>query len=315
MTRLPLILNRTARGATPQALTRLRRAFADAGVEIDLRPVAGADLEQAVRAAAETAPVIAVGGGDGTQSTAAAVLVGTGVSLVPVPVGTLNHFARRLGIESPAAAARAVTEGHPMRVPVGSANGRAFINNVSIGIYPRFVRTRERLRPATGYALANALAGMHALSRLRRMVIGIEACDTRRDRAVAGMWVGLGRGSFSLPDDAEPIFARALEVVIAPGRTRLRLVLEALRTLRTLRRGDPPHLAGIEVLHAPVVKLTCGGLLDLARDGEAERVTPPVTLMVLEGALRVLSLEPIRAADPPTPCADVPLPAATSPGG
>jgi undecaprenyl-diphosphatase len=294
----------------------MRHDFSEAGVEVDLQPVAGAELEQAVRAAAETAGIVAVGGGDGTQSTAAAVLVGTGVSLVPVPVGTLNHFARRLGIESPAAAARAITAGQPMRVPVGSANGRAFVNNVSIGLYPRFVRTREQLRPRTGYAVANALAGVHALSRLRRVTIGIEACETRRDRAVAGIWVGLGRGSFSLPDDAEPIFARALEVVIAPGRTRLRLVLDALRTLRTLRRGDPPHQAGLETLHAPVVKLTCARLLDLARDGEAERVTPPVTLMVLEGALRVLSLAPIRAADPPTPCPDrAPGPVATSPAG
>ncbi|HET8622385.1 MAG TPA: diacylglycerol kinase family protein, partial [Gemmatimonadales bacterium] len=136
MGRVSLIVNGQARSADDRAIGRVRLAFADAGVEVDLRIVSAADLEAAVRAAAETG-IVAVGGGDGTQSTAAAVLVGTGATLVPVPVGTMNHFARRLGIGSAADAARAVTEGHPMQVPVGSVNGRAFINNVSLGIYPR----------------------------------------------------------------------------------------------------------------------------------------------------------------------------------
>jgi diacylglycerol kinase family enzyme len=314
MATVPLIVNRSARGADPRALARARQAFVEAGVDVDLQLVTGAELEGAVRAAAEKTDVVAVGGGDGTQSTAASVLVGTGVTLVPVPVGTLNHFARRLGIASPEAAARAIAGGYPMRVPVGSVNGRAFVNNVSIGIYPRFVRTRERLRPAVGYVPANALAGLHALWRLRQTRMDIEACGTRRERAVAGIWFGLGRGSFRLPDEAEPIAARTLEVVIAPGRTRVRLVLDSLRAVKTLRRGEPPHQAGLETLHAPVVRLTCAGLLDLARDGEAERVTPPVTLMVLERALEVFSLEPIRAADAAILCPDHPAgPAATSP--
>ena len=144
------------------------------------------------------------------------------MTLVPVPVGTLNHFSRRLGIASPEAAARAIADGHPMRVPVGSVNGRAFVNNVSIGIYPRFVRTRERIAAdARVSASRTPLAGLHALWRLRQVTIDIEACGTRRERAVAGIWFGLGRGSFRLPDDAEPIAARSLEVVIAPGRSRL----------------------------------------------------------------------------------------------
>ncbi|HEX2450540.1 MAG TPA: diacylglycerol kinase family protein [Gemmatimonadales bacterium] len=313
MGRVPLILNGQARGIDQRTIARVRQSFEQAGVDVDLQVVRGAELEPAIRALAE-AGAVAVGGGDGTHSTAAALLVGTGTTLIPVPVGTLNHFARRLGIDSAEAAARAVNKGHPMRVPVGSVNGRAFINNVNLGVYPRLVRTRERLRPRIGYLFANAVAGLHALWRLRTVTINIEACGRERDRAIAGIWIGLGRGSFRLPDDAEPIAARTLEIVIAPGRTRARLVADAIRTVATLRRGNPPHQAGLETFHAPVVKLRCAGLLDLARDGEAERVTPPVTLLVLEGALEVMSLEPMRAADPPIPCPEPEEPAMT-PGG
>jgi diacylglycerol kinase family enzyme len=305
MGRVPLIINGQARSANARTIAAVRRAFESAGLEVDLRVVAAAQLEAAVRDASDTG-LVAVGGGDGTQSTAAALLVGAVATLIPVPVGTMNHFARRLGIGSPADAAQAIIEGHPTRVPVGSVNGRAFVNNVSLGIYPRLVRTRERLRPTMGYLAANAAAGVHALWRLRKVAISLEACGRERDREVAGIWIGLGRGSFRLPEDAEPIAARGFEVVIAPGRSRLRLVADALRTVATLRRGDPPHQAGLETLHAPVVKLHSPHVLDLARDGEAERVTPPVTLVVLEGALEVRSLEPLRAVDPPIPCGQEP---------
>jgi diacylglycerol kinase family enzyme len=298
MSSVPVILNRHARGARPAAIAAMERAFAAAGLEADIRPVAASEVEDAARRAAASS-IVAVAGGDGSLSCAAGALVGSGACLVPVPLGTLNHFARRLGIDSPAASARAIVAGHAMRVPVGSVNGRPFINNVSIGIYPRFVRTRERLRGALGRRLAIGAAALYSLGRLHQVTLGIEACGTKRERLIAGVWIGLGRGSFRLPDDAEPIAARNLEVVIAPGHSRLRLVLDAVRAVATLRRGDPPHQTGLEMLHAPVVTLTTTGPLDLARDGEAEWMASPVSVMVLQGALRVMSLEPLRPPDPP----------------
>ncbi|MGH7630023.1 MAG: hypothetical protein ACREOF_11725 [Gemmatimonadales bacterium] len=131
------------------------------------------------------------------------------------------------------------------------------------------------------------------------MTIGIEACGIRRERAIAGLWIGLGRGSFRLPGDAGPIAARNLEMVLAPGHNRLRLVLKAVRAAAALRRGDPPHQGGLEMLHGPVVTLTSARPLDLARDGEAERVSSPVTLLVEERALGVMSREPVRPPDLP----------------
>ncbi len=104
-----------------------------------------------------------------------------------------------------------------------------------------------------------------------------------------------------MPGDAGPIAARNLEIVLAPGHSRLRLILDAVRAAAALGRGDPPHRAGLEMLHAPVVTLTSARPLDLARDGEAERVSPPVTLLVQESALGVMSLEPVRPPDPPIP--------------
>src|ERR1700730_2858143 len=80
---------------------------------------------------------VVVGGGDGRIRTVASVLAGSDVPLGIIPLGTLNHFARDLRI--PVFADRAIAviaSGEKRYVDVGEINGKIFINNSSIGIYP-----------------------------------------------------------------------------------------------------------------------------------------------------------------------------------
>ena len=91
--------------------------------------------------------VIVAGGGDGTIHTIAAVLAGTGVPLGILPLGTLNHFAKDLGIPMELHdAVDVVAAARGVNVDVGEVNGIVFINNSSIGVYPYMVLDRERLR-------------------------------------------------------------------------------------------------------------------------------------------------------------------------
>ena len=100
------------------------------------------DPTQIVRnAIASGADVIAAGGGDGTISTVANQLVGTGVALGVLPFGTLNHFAKDLGIPlDPRGAVEVVCRGAIKQVDVGEVNGFYFINNSSLGVYPEMAR-------------------------------------------------------------------------------------------------------------------------------------------------------------------------------
>ena len=87
---------------------------------------------------------IVAGGGDGTVSAVAAVLAGTDALLGVLPLGTLNHFAKDAGIPLDLDEAVAtIVEGHVRVVDLGEVNGRTFINNSSLGLYPRIVRHRE----------------------------------------------------------------------------------------------------------------------------------------------------------------------------
>ena len=90
------------------------------------------------------AQVLVAAGGDGTVNAVASALVNKPAALGVIPAGTLNHFARDLAIEiDPEAAARQLTQGHEITVDVGWVNGRIFINNSVLGIYPVYRAARE----------------------------------------------------------------------------------------------------------------------------------------------------------------------------
>jgi diacylglycerol kinase family enzyme len=115
------------------------------GIEVVvLRP--GDDLEQLARAAIDTgADVIGMAGGDGSQAVVASVASERGVAMVVVPAGTRNHLALDLGLDrrDVLGALDAFGEAQERRIDIGDVNGRAFVNNVSLGLYATIVRSPE----------------------------------------------------------------------------------------------------------------------------------------------------------------------------
>jgi diacylglycerol kinase family enzyme len=111
--------------------------------------------------------VLVAAGGDGTVSAVAAVVAGTEIALGVLPLGTLNHFARDLGIPLELdGAIETLVRGKRACVDVGDVNGRKFVNNSSIGMYPRIVGLRQR-EQRVGYNKWMAL-GIAVLTVLRR---------------------------------------------------------------------------------------------------------------------------------------------------
>jgi diacylglycerol kinase family enzyme len=108
--------------------------------------------------------IVVVGGGDGSVSAAASVLAGSNISLGILPLGTLNHFARDLGLPLELeGAVRLIAAGRVRLVDVGEVNGRVFLNNSSLGIYPHLVAERDRYRR---HGPARWLAAVFALCRV-----------------------------------------------------------------------------------------------------------------------------------------------------
>jgi diacylglycerol kinase family enzyme len=109
--------------------------------------------------------VVIAGGGDGTISSAAAIVMKHDVILGALPLGTMNLFVRALGF-SPVLeqALQQFSRAEPRAVDVGIVNDRLFLHQVSFGVQPRLARLREKM----GYRnrLTKMVAGARALTTL-----------------------------------------------------------------------------------------------------------------------------------------------------
>ena len=126
--------------------TMVAERFRSRGIEAEVHTCSpGENIHLYARGALRRGcTTIVAGGGDGTVSAVAAVLAGTDALLGVLPLGTLNHFAKDAGIPLDLdEAVAAIVEGHNRVVDLGEVNGRTFINNSSLGLYPKIVRHRE----------------------------------------------------------------------------------------------------------------------------------------------------------------------------
>ena len=91
-------------------------------------------IDQAVAGGADA---LGMAGGDGSLAVVAAAAAAHGLPFICIPAGTRNHFALDLGVDrhDVAGALDAFTDGLERRIDLAEVNGRAFLNNVSLGIY------------------------------------------------------------------------------------------------------------------------------------------------------------------------------------
>ena len=104
----------------------------------------GDDLTTLATAAVrDGADALGMAGGDGSQAAVAAVAAEHGLPYVCVPAGTRNHFAFDLGIDrnDVVGALDAFVDGDERRIDLGRVNGRAFVNNVAMGVYGAAVQS------------------------------------------------------------------------------------------------------------------------------------------------------------------------------
>jgi diacylglycerol kinase family enzyme/membrane-associated phospholipid phosphatase len=131
-------------------------------------------IEQLMQRLAGDADILGVAGGDGTVATAAAVALEHAVPMLVVPAGTLNHFSRDLGVDTPADAARALEKGALISVDVGMAGDRLFLNTASVGMYVDMVKMRERLEGRIGKWPAAAVALWSTLRHAQPIPVRID---------------------------------------------------------------------------------------------------------------------------------------------
>jgi diacylglycerol kinase family enzyme/membrane-associated phospholipid phosphatase len=130
---------------------------------LETTPDEGVDALLGEAARSGRARALGVAGGDGSVASAAAIALEHDLPLAVIAAGTLNHFARDVGLETPQDTADAVVSGQAVRVDVADVNGTPFLNTASIGSYPEMVERRDRLSGRMGKWLALTVAAAQVL--------------------------------------------------------------------------------------------------------------------------------------------------------
>lgn len=297
---IPVIVNATAgNGSTSDWVAGLERNFAAAGLRARVQVVQqGSDIAPAVAAAVKQgADIVVAGGGDGTVSAVAAGLVDTGVALGVLPMGTLNHFAKDLGIPLEQEQAVAVlATGRQLEVDVGEVNGRIFINNSSLGLYPVIVRGREQRRRRLGHGKWRALleASIAAARRYALLTVQVEVDGQTLTRRTPFVFIGNNKYSMEGFEIGarEKLDCGTLSLYLTQGMGRFGLLRLALLAL--LRRLD--YERDFDQLLAPEFVVRTGhARLRVATDGEITMMDTPLRYRVLPGALHVAVPQPKSA--------------------
>jgi YegS/Rv2252/BmrU family lipid kinase len=267
-------------------------AFEGTGLAPQVELLLGSGIaEQVEQAVADGAKLVIVGGGDGSISAAAGVLAGTDTALGILPLGTLNHFARDLGIPFDLGeAARIIAAGQRQKVDLAEVNGRIFINNSAIGLYPLMVIDRETQQKRLGRSkrLAMLVASARTLARFnhQRLTLAVEGKKAQLDTPL--LFVGNNDYQVALPAAGrrETLQDGKLSVLVMRSKSRLGFIRAAMRALIGRGRSDElVHLPPVEQLKVDSRRHA----LPLSLDGEAVVLQPPLTYRIRKKALTVIA--------------------------
>lgn len=289
-----IILNAgSGSGAAEAARDVLEATLAGAGHAVRTTLATSGDAMQAAIATAvrDGVDCVVAGGGDGTISTAAALLAGSKATLGVVPLGTLNHFAKDLGIPLDAqGAADVIRMGQTVDVDVGEVNGEVFVNNSSLGAYPLMVRLRAQ-HPARGMRKWAVAAWAAAKVAWRDPVLRVRIrIDDEPEFAEPVRLVFIGNNSYRMAGldagarDSLTDGTLSLHLVKARGRRR------ATRLAWRIVRGTAEELEEFEIRRGREITVTVERPRVLvARDGEVQPMEPPLAYRIRPGALRVFA--------------------------
>lgn len=236
---------------------------------------------------------VVIGGGDGSVRAAASVLAGSDLPLGILPLGTLNHFARDLGLPLDLeGAVRLTASGRVRLVDVGEVNGRVFLNNSSLGIYPHLVAERDRYR-SRGPArwLAAALALCRVFWRLPRPRVRVLAPGWEAVRRTTCLFIANNMYQLDAFASATRLRLDTGELCLyMPNREgRLALLVLAIRAFlgRLEAQRDFTRLS----LKSVEISLRRRRRVRVALDGESLVFRPPLHYRIRPGALRVIVAE------------------------
>lgn len=304
--RMMIVLNRdggTIRGMNPGEFGDfIRKAMSGDSGDWPVRLVGGGQLLEALDEMTSDPAIngVIAGGGDGTISAAATACFTSGKILGVIPLGTMNLFARSLGLPTdPHDAVRALQRASPHPLDIATANGRPFIHQYSIGLHERLVSLRSSLDTST--RLRKIAATVRALGKVildpPRFEVETRLGDTKRQVLVSAVSVSNNLFGDSPVPFAPVLDAGVLGLYHAKAISSAKVFGMTLDAARGALMANPyvdVETASRVVLRFPKSKRRARAAID----GEIIKLEPEIEFLCHAGALQVL-VPSMTAAAPP----------------
>jgi diacylglycerol kinase family enzyme len=272
---------------------RARQALQEAGHSAELRIVGGKEVVAALEEAArdDAADIIMAGGGDGTVSAAAANIMGSGKALAVLPAGTMNLFARSLGIPLQLDdAVEAFAGGHVVAVDIATANDTPFVHQFSVGMHPRIVQMRSRMEFSSrlGKIGASMRAALDTIRNPTTLGVKLKMPHSEVIATTTGISISnnlYGEGHLPYADRPD---GGVLGVYITNARHRGHLLLLCLTTALGRWRASEQ----VEIHQTETVLLTIDSHHHRQRcviDGELQPLAAETEIRIHPRALKVLA--------------------------
>lgn len=282
---------RQTRDTIEQTLSRAGRLFELMPVDDGSQLIATA--RRALKLAGEQGGIVVAVGGDGTLSAVSEVVLGSGVPLGILPQGTFNYFGRTYGISQDTDAALAcLLDAVIQPVDVGMLNGRTFLVNASLGLYPQLLEDREAYKQRYGrsrlVALWSAIVTLMHAHRSLHVQIDLEGQPRRHMYTPT---IVVGNNALQL----EQLGVRQVEeierhhLVAMTSRSRGTLALYGLLLRGLLRRlGDAENVISFGFDTMTVHPRRARKRMKVAMDGEICWMDAPLTFRVAPDKLPLL---------------------------
>jgi len=277
-------------------LRRLKKLFKEHGMNVtysfSVRQLSSQKLASLVHRGVTVAAV----GGDGTNNTGAALIVGTKSSLLPLPGGTFNHFVRDLGMPPTVEGVlKNISTAKQRTIDVAYVNEELFLNNSNLGFYPFSLIEQKKIKKLIGKLPAAAISAMLQFMRFERhslMLSGGRHILIIDGKPVRSPFVFVGNNVFDIKEGMIPsrrAFAKGvLTVMIAASSSRLRLLRHAIAVLRG---NVSDHDDFILSYRKQVALYSHHSTLPVSYDGELKRLASPLEYRVKPKALRVTTVK------------------------
>lgn len=271
-------------------LDDIKAAFAHHNVQPTYLPISSKLLHRHIKAeSTKRGAVVVAAGGDGTVSSIAGLVQGSKVKFGVIANGTLNHFAKDLGLPlTIPEAVRVILAGKTAAIDAAQVNSHVFVNNASIGLYPLSLRHRAQYDGQLGKWPAALLGVLKVLARPRRYRVELTLDGKHITRRTPFVFIGNNKYALNKPPfmRRDTLTGGTLGVYIIKANSAFGVIRMFAHTLFTRKRKT----AEFETYQVSELKIATRHhrSLHVAYDGEVAEMRTPLKYKALPKALRVI---------------------------